>query len=213
LYSPGIELLRFNQGLESKKGRVPRIAGVIFPDIVVGLTRHRSLGLSVDVPAEAVLRVSRMEKGTLIYPTSLRAPTELIISRFLAKVGLEAMVARISTNTDGWDSICDEPQLDLIRGHARYGTTRAWPTHSRRIYEADSVTFGPSGLPEQVVHEFDFLVTELNEVYFVLVIFGEEFTINIGGPTIDGYERWLQENNDASPLYRTDKPTCYARPK
>lgn len=34
LNSPGIELLRFNQGLENKKGRVPSITGIIYPDIV-----------------------------------------------------------------------------------------------------------------------------------------------------------------------------------
>jgi hypothetical protein len=212
LNSPGIELLRFNQGLESKKGRVPMIRGIIFPNIAVGLSRYGpSHDLSIDVPAEAAERVSKMEKGTLIYPTSLATPTELTISRFLAKVGMEALAARFCKNADGWDSICDEPQLDAIRRHARYGTTRVWPIHSRRIYDADAVTFGPSGIPEQVVHEFDFLVTKSNEIYFVLAIFGEEFTINMGGPAIDGFKRWLGENNGASPLYQSDKSDLYPR--
>jgi hypothetical protein len=79
-------------------------------------------------------------------------------------------------------------------------------------HDADGTSFSPSGIPEQVVHEFDFLVTRLNEIYFVLAIFGEEFTINIGGADIEGYKLWLRENNDASPLYPLDKPDLYPRP-
>ncbi|HEX4407548.1 MAG TPA: hypothetical protein VH206_02130 [Xanthobacteraceae bacterium] len=67
-----------------------------------------------------------------------------------------------------------------------------------------------------MVHELDFLVTKLNEVYFVLAIFGEEFTINMGGPDIEGYIRWLKENNDKSPLHTgrnsDELPKPIARP-
>jgi hypothetical protein len=35
----------------------------------------------------------------------------------------------------------------------------------------------------------------------VLAIFGLELTINLGGPDVEGYERWLVENENASPLY------------
>ncbi len=53
----------------------------------------------------------------------------------------------------------------------------------------------------QILFEHDFLVTEGNEWYFVIAIFGVEFAINLGGPEIEGYENWLHKNGHRSPLY------------
>jgi len=44
-------------------------------------------------------------------------------------------------------------------------------------------------------------MTPWRELFLVLAIFGVEFAINYGGAEIDGYRRWLRENNDRSPLY------------
>ena len=63
------------------------------------------------------------------------------------------------------------------------------------------MVLGADGRPEQVVHESDFLVTPWSEWFFVLAIFGVEFTINLGDPEIDGYLRWLTANAGHSPLY------------
>lgn len=53
----------------------------------------------------------------------------------------------------------------------------------------------------QLVHEQNILVTETDEYYFVLSLFGIEFVINYGGPEIEGYEMWLKEHDGVSPLY------------
>jgi len=42
-------------------------------------------------------------------------------------------------------------------------------------------------------------------MYLVICLFGSEFAINIGVPEIDGYERWLVENQNKSPLYMDGK--------
>lgn len=42
----------------------------------------------------------------------------------------------------------------------------------------------------------------LAELYFIIIIWGMEFTINMAGPEIDGYIKWLKENNNISPLYQ-----------
>lgn len=86
-----------------------------------------------------------------------------------------------------------------------------WPVHSRRIYDANSGTFDADTDLGQTLHEFDFLVTEANEWYFVLAIFGLELTINIGGPDVEGYVQWLTENSNASPLY-AGKNAIYRMP-
>jgi hypothetical protein len=71
----------------------------------------------------------------------------------------------------------------------------------RRIYDADARVVCGQSKPEQTVHEFDILQTEQLEYYFVLALFGVEMAINVGGPVIDGYLKWLQEHDGVSPLY------------
>jgi hypothetical protein len=210
--APAIELLRFHQALESKKGRVPPVSGVIWPNIPVSVTRDLKLGTSVDIPIGVYHQVANATQGTLILPNSLPLPTGSVVSRFLAKVGLEAMAARLCNYPEGLDYLCDEPQLDAVRDHARRGKFPSWPIYTRRIYDADGKTFGPQGLAEQVVHESDFLVTPANEWYFVLALFGQEFTINMGGPDVEGYLLWLAENHHESPLYAGKNSSGYPKP-
>jgi hypothetical protein len=213
LESPAIRTLRFNQGLESKKGRVPSIPGLVMPDIPAVVTRFpRHDFTSVAVSPEALEVLARSEKGTLIMPLGGRAPDGQVVSRFMAKVAMEAMAARVIRLEGGQEYICDESQFDTLREHARYGRLSNWPVHTRTIYHANARTSISGGPWEQVIHESDFLVTSWSEWFFVLAIFGLELTINVGGPDIEGYERWLRENDQISPLYRPDKPHPYPRP-
>jgi hypothetical protein len=130
----------------------------------------------------------------------------------MAKVALEALAMRLCEHPGGLEYLCDEAQLDPVRDHARRGKTPVWPVSSRRIYEADSEAIGEDGVMGQVVHEFDFLITSTQEYYFVLVIFGQELTINIGGPDIKGYLQWLNKNGERSPLYTGGNQSSYPRP-
>lgn len=213
LDSDAIRVLRFHQGLESKKGRVPSLTGLITPGVPVIVTRFpRRNYTAVDVPTEALELVTRSESGSLILPTGGPAPDVQVVSRFMAKVALEAMAARVVGHSGGQDYLCDEHQLDHLRNHARHGRVARWPVHTRRIYAANAKTSLPDGQPEQVLHESDFLATSWGEWFFVLAIFGLEFAINLGEPEIEGYERWLRENNEASPLYRADKLGLYPKP-
>ena len=103
--------------------------------------------------------------------------------------------------TEGLDYLVDETQLDELRNFARRGIPQEWPYGIRRIYGSNGVQTEADGALSQTVHEFDFLVTATNEWYFVFALFGLELTINLGGPEIDGYFAWLDENDSASPLY------------
>lgn len=214
LESSAIRTLRFNQGLESKKGRVPSITGLIVPDIPAVVTRFpRRNYTSVEVSPEALEEIARSEERTLILPLGGRAPDGQVVSRFMAKVALEAMAARVIGHEGGQEYVCDERQLDPLREHARYGRLSNWPVHARTIYAPNARTSVTGGPWEQVIHESDFLVTSWGEWFFVLAIFGLELAINLGGPDIEGYERWLKENNQISPLYRPDKPALYPQPR
>jgi hypothetical protein len=144
-------------------------------------------------------------------PQNLLPPPELVQSRFLAKVALESMAKRLAAYPEGLEYLVDESQLDLLRNHARRGTSPRWQTNVRRIYDANGRTFDVNGPAVQVIHESDFLVTEQGEWFFVLALFGVELAINLGGPDISGYVQWLYDNRNASPLYHGKN--TYGQPK
>jgi len=39
-----------------------------------------------------------------------------------------------------------------------------------------------------------------HETLFAFCLYGVEFVINVGGPSIMGYQEWLQDHNDISPV-------------
>lgn len=214
LQSPAVLHLRFHQRLENKRGRVPSVLGFIRPDIPASITFcTRTETNFVEVPQAAFRELANAKRGELILPLGGSPPSSNVISRFMAKVALEAMAARLTAYTEGVAYLCDEVQLDEIREHARLGRTERWPVHIRRLYPAEGMVLSPEGRAEQVVHEFDFLMTPANEWYFILAIFGMEFTINMGGPDVEGYQRWLDGNGGVSPLYSGKNGTPYEMPR
>ena len=38
-------------------------------------------------------------------------------------------------------------------------------------------------------------------MYIVLSLLGVEFSLNMGGPTLDGFRKWLAKHDYKSPLY------------
>lgn len=199
---PAVRQLRFYQALESKRGTVPPMDGVIAPDIPALLTRYPKHDFtSIQVPEPALPRILHAGQGTLLFPMADSLPETPVVTRFVAKIALEAMALRLVKYAEGLSYICDEVQLDDLRNHARNGRINSWPIHIRTIYSPNGKVHGVNGELEQIVHEFDFLVTERSEWYFVMVLFGVEFVINLGGPEIGGYLHWLEQNNGISPLY------------
>lgn len=202
LESPGIIAMRFRERLISKKGRIPPTKGLLLSDIPVTATfDHRENITHVAVPTEHFSRLDRNGAINIALKIDGRPPDGPILSRFLAKVALEFLALRL-LETPGWlDFLRENADLDLIRDHARRGSTPQWPVHVRKLYSPDARTITKDGSSVQVVHESEFLHTDLGERYLVLAIFGMEYAINLGGPSIYGYERWLKENNYASELY------------
>jgi hypothetical protein len=198
-----IELLRFHQAVPSKKGVVPSASGVLVPEHPVVARRHLKgpfVG-SVDVPPQAFAQILREKRGIILFPSDDALPKGPIVSRFLAKVALEAMAQRLVKMPEGLEYLVGEEQLDPVRNHARRGEQIVWPFHVRRIYDERTKWMDEAGEVVQLVHENDILVTDEGEWYFILAVFGIEFSINYGGPEIDGYELWLKQHNYVSPLY------------
>jgi len=129
-------------------------------------------------------------------------PDECLLSRFLAKVALEALAIKFLPVPGGLEAIIDKKELDRIRNYARRGSEdRCWPYHERRLYPIDFVFVNTGEEPYEILHEWTFLYTEALELYFVLAICGTEYAINMGGPETDGYKEWVSRNGGGSPLY------------
>ena len=133
--------------------------------------------------------------------TESRLPDYRTMGRFLGKVGIEAMAQSV-LNVPNWnDELVENAGLDKLRRYVRYNVGRdAWPFAFRTLYPVNAV-FSEDGVVFEVPHEFRLLVTDTFEFYIVLALFGVEFVMNLGGPTLDGWMRWLSENRGNSPLY------------
>jgi hypothetical protein len=148
-----------------------------------------------------VKHIQTHKRGSLIYADPAPVKPSLV-SRFLAKVGLEVMAHKVR-HVPGWEmELTFKQELDEIRQFARYGgRNKSWPYYERRLYDEHKMFTGEDGEPFEILHEFDTLYTEQQELYAIVIILGIEYAINMGGPEIDEYEKWLAENNFLSPLY------------
>lgn len=200
---------RVSNFLPNKKGRVPSIEEVFLlapKAIRLALSRDKegnSLIYPMDEESEKgfIEHLQNHDRGTFIY--SVPTPADpYLVSRFLAKLGLEVL-AHKARKVAGWEvDVTFNQELDEIRHFARYGDiNKKWPYYERRLYEEHHMFRDESGEEYQLLHEFNTLYTEENELYVVIIILGMEYTINLGGPEIDGYEKWLKENDFKSPLY------------
>ncbi len=122
------------------------------------------------------------------------------MSRFIGKVGLEALAYR-TNQVSGWnDEIVDKTELDPIREYVRFNHSQnTWPFAYRTLYPVNAVFHNGQKFYD-VPHEFDLLYTEGNELHIVLAIFGVEFVLNLGGPILDGYYKWLTSHDFMSAL-------------
>jgi hypothetical protein len=198
--------LRSRQGLPNKRGFLPPIDGII-PAVPteVDMWLHGSrlfLNAKRERDQQSLFDAIATGRATQVWIGPEPAPDGRLVARFLGKVAIEFLATRI-IHVEGWEEcLIDDPQLDPLRHFVRIGNTpEAWPISIRKIYDEDACHLGPEG-PCQVLNEFDFLYTSNKELYAVLCIFGVEFALNMGGPDMDGYKRWLEEHSQASPLYK-----------
>lgn len=206
-----IKGLRFEEGVLSKKGRIPTVNGLLMDQqglSPISLARPPELPGSMLAQYPLIFEIKDgvlpSNQGRIIIPKfdASILPGGLILSRFLGKIALEVLALRLSKHPEGLEYLVDEIQLDDLRNHARYGKIANWPCSIRQIYDKNIPEFdSETGQLYQIMNEFDILLTERTEYYLVLAIWGIELAINIGGPEISGYYEWLRENDGKSPLY------------
>ena len=205
--------LRHRQDIPNKRGQMPMVKG-IFPlaRIPVGVQRTPeglAMGTWRERDSDAFIRTLQTHSSGRIYLPMDGPLDSRLLARFLGKVGVEIMADRLIRANLAPEELLGEPALDAMRRFVRQGDQpRSWPISRRRIYGEDAA-FGAEGY--QVLHEFDLLYTEAGEVYAVICIFGEEFAINLGDPSIKRYEAYLQSQGGRSPLYRPGELEALSR--
>jgi hypothetical protein len=123
-----------------------------------------------------------------------------MMSRFLAKMAIEAHWLRF--HPDYIERFLDEPHYDRLRNWARRGDNYDdWPFSYKTIYPEDTLMRHPeTNTWVQAGYAFDLFLAKRRETFFAFCLYGREFVINVGGPSIRGYEEWLAENKHISPL-------------
>ena len=128
LESEPIASMRFHEALPSKKGRIPHATAILAPDVPVSVERLAGGPITgiIEVDDPTVLaKIPHAGKWTVLFDAGLTAKPQ-VTSRFLAKVGLEAMAARLVAHPDGLAYLVDEAQLDTAGASAgRRATTLA----------------------------------------------------------------------------------------
>jgi hypothetical protein len=160
--------------------------------------------MSIIVKPEDVPEILKLKEGTMNIPIPIMpVGIDLVLSRFIGKVALEALAHRLLNNPKSLEAnVVNHESLDPLRTFVRQGANKVWGFNQRQIHPADArFYFQEDNDYNFVDHEFTFLYTEEYELFFVLAIFGIEYAIDLSSPKIDEYTKWLQKNDDKSPLY------------
>lgn len=223
LNSTELKALRFKEAIPNKKGIIPPVSGIMNG---VPVSLHRISFDSHDLQQfEVMVSFDPKDYNQVVNAESIITPAftddtdvknSIILSRFIAKIALEALAERV-IKAEGWESfIIDNSSFDPIRNYARRGGFIEWPCKIRRIYGIDQQFVRNGDNLVQIIHECDFLlipsdqdnIYESDEIsafcYFIVALWGLEFTINMAGPDEDGlqmYDKWLTEHDSVSPLY------------
>ncbi len=208
LSSPYGRSSRFSMRVQTKKGRIPSTFGIH----AQSLTKVESFyspqdGHSIaaaegEDEARFITSIRSQASGTLYFPLISLPEADYTTSRFIGKIALEVFAFR-GIEIPNWNhEIVEKKELNELRQYVRMGIPKfTWPIHIRRIYAQDFLFNDPEYGWHEMLNEFTLLVTPDNEYYVVVAIFGVEYTINLGGSTLEGFLDWLKKNNYRSPLY------------
>ncbi|TRX32557.1 HNH endonuclease [Flavobacterium sp. ZT3R18] len=195
----------------NKKGKMPSVIGFIDgTNIEISLNLNKDNTLNIQPENESdrdrfkELYEDKLTDSTfpaLLFIVDINPPKR-DMSRFLAKMALETLVYRFVDDEKWVEEIINESHYDLIRNYARYGKgVDEWPYHKRRIFPEETQMRHPdTGEWVQIGFGSDTMLTSRKETYFVFLYYGMEFAINLGGPSVKGYEEWLIKHNNISPL-------------
>ena len=206
LSTPFFTQARSSSAIPNKRGRIPSIKALTFPDAIClhlanDARGQRSIRGADSANGDAFIRLLQRNRSvSMIFPVA-EFPHSRLFTRFLAKMALETCAQIwLTPEIDLSNSVIDRPEFDKIRLFSRYGDgVHDWPYSTRRLYPADHKFVNDEDLVCAVTYEHTMLYTEGGELYFVCALFGIEFAINLCGPAIDGYKNFLKPKLTTAP--------------
>lgn len=195
----------------NKKGKMPTVSGVIASEdigILMKLDKNGKLDIKPEKESQRNRfnqQIKGISKGGDFNPLLFKLdinPPQKEMSRFLAKMALEFLTYRFLDDKAMLDLIIGSSHYDAIRNFARIGNfPKEWIYSIRRIFPIDTKMEHPeSGELVMFGFGYDLFLNHRKETYFIFLFYGVEFVINLGGPSIKGYEEWLKLNNNISPI-------------
>lgn len=214
LKHPSMRNVRAWYQVPNKRGKYPTLQGYIAgTDIGIGLFRDQEGKLQVESErARDAARLQAELDNSLLNPLLFKIeidPPKREMSRFLCKMALETMAEIFSSSPGGTETIVDAEFYDNVRTYARYGTNfTEWPYSQRRIFpEKTLMRHRETNEWVQAGFGCGWFMNKQKETLFFFCFYGMEFVINVGGPSIRGYEEWLEEHNHISPMI--ERLGCY----
>ena len=198
---------RFNAVISNKRGRMIPLDGFhlqsgtrvqAYADTSEGISMGAHPGAD---EARLVKALFGQSQGALIFPMAT-LPDERALARFVGKVGIEALASRLIQAGLSHEELIDRPDLEKLRNFIRRGNgPRHWSVARRQLYPPDKI-FSDGDEHYELLHEYELLLRPIDEAnnlyacYISLVLFGEEFALNLGGPGLDGFEAWRAGTED-----------------
>lgn len=210
-----VKLWRLYEKIPNKIGRMPAVECTFNDKKTQICIEDSPLTLTFHIMNDSVFNAIKNTKGGHLYipvfTDNTKFESNIYTSRLLAKIALEYWAYCLKDIENSLNEIIDDVQYDLIRNYARLGTPYDWPCSIRRIYGMYEYEIDSSGCAIQKKFECDFLIIKEGKignaicatVYFILVIRGIEFVINLTYPEIDGYYDWLEKHNGISKILNT----------
>ena len=194
---------RFSAIVPNKRGLIPPLDGLhLQSGARVQLHADTGEGISIGVHPDAkdvglIKESFGQSRGTLIFPKAT-GPEERALARFVGKVGLEVLASRLIQAGMSHEELVDKPELEALRNFVRRGNGPShWPVARRQLYSPDQI-FSDGNERFEILHEYELLLRPVDDAnglyacYISLVLFGEEFVLNLGGPGLDGFKAWRE---------------------
>lgn len=191
----------------NKKNKFPSMVGYI-AGTEIPINMRKSREGKFQLAAERICDQPKLNKvieegftTPLLFKIEDNLP-EREMSRFLCKMALEAVAELFCRKHDKINNTVHTPFFDNIRTYARYGTNfKNWPFYQRSIFPQETL-MRHTDTNEWVQAGFGYclFMNKHRETLFAFCLYGIEFVINVGGPSIEGYKQWLIDHNNISPM-------------
>lgn len=214
LEMPYFKSLRGRLMIGNKKGKIPKVLGFTSNGSVIEVGHSFQAGNTVEVTYnDDETLESIINSGEFYLPLISEPPhNDLLISKFIGLIALEALAQRTSSIEAWQDSFVDNEGFDDLRNYVRYGKGNTiWPYHIRRIDNEIQIKYcEKSNRFLEKLNEYDFLIPDkpaidgelygIENLYFVMAIMGVEYTINLTNGGLTRYFTWLADNQNKSIL-------------